>query len=105
PSYPLPLPPRLTLSPYTTLFRSLNNTRGCARGCPARAPIANPIAPPTIAPVNGAPAPSSCSPNPRNQFITRKPAAPKPTVQAQRSEEHTSELQSRVDLVCRLLLE
>src|SRR5207249_11600413 len=28
-----------------------------------------------------------------------------PAVQAQRSEEHTSELQSRFDLVCRLLLE
>src|SRR6266536_5641014 len=56
-------PPRSTLFPYTTLFRSTSPT-------PCRAPW---------------PVPSAC---------TRR-----------RSEEHTSELQSRVDLVCRLLLE
>src|SRR5438105_6461939 len=33
------------------------------------------------------------------------PSIPTPTDSAPRSEEHTSELQSRVDLVCRLLLE
>src|SRR2546429_2657880 len=33
------------------------------------------------------------------------PAAPPPGTATQRSEEHTSELQSRLHLVCRLLLE
>src|SRR2546421_3606534 len=64
-------PPRSTLFPYTTLFRSPNH--------------------PTLA----------------------KPLSPRDTWQGgwktlprlRRSEEHTSELQSRSDLVCRLLLE
>src|SRR5690349_22046333 len=58
-------PPRSTLFPYTTLFRSPN----CWIRC-------------------------------------RRPIAPRPASSSQtRSEEHTSELQSRRDLVCRLLLE
>src|SRR5438067_7255411 len=61
-------PPRSTLFPYTTLFRSpswpvMPVIRAVLRGCPA--------------------APAGLG----------------------RSEEHTSELQSRFDLVCRLLLE
>src|SRR5207247_3035784 len=36
---------------------------------------------------------------------SRERGAVSPNVHVQRSEEHTSELQSRVDLVCRLLLE
>src|SRR5437868_8425135 len=63
-------PPRSTLFPYTTLFRS-------------------------EAPGGRRPRPTSV-PAPRKR---RRPAAPS------RSEEHTSELQSRFDLVCRLLLE
>src|SRR2546427_8317180 len=61
-------PPRSTLFPYTTLFRS---RRSNARSRP----------PPETAPA-GAPGPG-----------------------APRSEEHTSELQSQSNLVCRLLLE
>src|SRR6266550_6235735 len=57
-------PPRSTLFPYTTLFRSARRC-ACARGSPR-------------------------SPRPRRR---------------RRSEEHTSELQSRLHLVCRLLLE
>src|SRR5699024_12127302 len=38
-------------------------------------------------------------------FLAHVRAAPGGTVAEQRSEEHTSELQSRFDLVCRLLLE
>src|SRR6266513_5434917 len=56
-------PPRSTLFPYTTLFRSRASTCGCA-GAPGG-----------------------------------------PWSRASRSEEHTSELQSRFDIVCRLLLE
>src|SRR2546429_6608459 len=59
-------PPRSTLFPYTTLFRSL----------------------------------------PRQSAPWRQPRAPRYALHAgDRSEEHTSELQSRLHLVCRLLLE
>src|SRR5437868_12667386 len=64
-------PPRSTLFPYTTLFRS----RWCGPWAPMTAP--------------GQPT----------------PAGGPPTYAGGRSEEHTSELQSRFDLVCRLLLE
>src|SRR2546430_7374727 len=67
-------PPRSTLFPYTTLFRSLDRPgqgshgRGWAAECDLH--------------------PIRCLSNPRR-----------------RSEEHTSELQSQSNLVCRLLLE
>src|SRR2546429_5508773 len=63
-------PPRSTLFPYTTLFRSLSSVFGL-------------VAPPGQAAY----------------------AASKFAVRGFRSEEHTSELQSRLHLVCRLLLE
>src|SRR5438105_8123321 len=46
-------------------------------------------------------------PSPQSCAMTRRrcACAHDDDAQAQRSEEHTSELQSRVDLVCRLLLE
>src|ERR1019366_10519880 len=59
-------PPRSTLFPYTTLFRS--RARACARS------------------------------------LSRTPTYPG-TKPPHRSEEHTSELQSLTNLVCRLLLE
>src|SRR2546429_3299805 len=68
-------PPRSTLFPYTTLFRS--RVRG--RHLP------------------GEPVAAARSP-------ARRDAA-RPVPPAARSEEHTSELQSRLHLVCRLLLE
>src|SRR5438034_6288327 len=58
-------PPRSTLFPYTTLFRSLRGSQHRRRGCGSPHGLAVP----------------------------------------ERSEEHTSELQSHSDLVCRLLLE
>src|SRR3712207_6982229 len=67
-------PPRSTLFPYTTLFRS---------------PHDHPL-----------PAARPCAPSLR--MAARTPTGPGP---ASRSEEHTSELQSRQYLVCRLLLE
>src|SRR2546428_2372534 len=77
-------PPRSTLFPYTTLFRSLalqhraeipgaRRTRGGARARPSGA--------------------------------REPPARQGDQAGGHRSEEHTSELQSRSDLVCRLLLE
>src|SRR3712207_9430908 len=79
-------PPRSTLFPYTTLFRS-----------PALRLSSS--APPTrIA------APSRTA---RNVSVTMKPniTAVSTPSSSTRSEEHTSELQSRQYLVCRLLLE
>src|SRR5436309_11692829 len=70
-------PPRSTLFPYTTLFRSYMAAVAAARYNHILAP-----------------------------FYQRLCAAGKPPkVDKKRSEEHTSELQSRENLVCRLLLE
>src|SRR5206468_7468753 len=63
-------PPRSTLFPYTTLFRSRNRADS-GTGCPIR-----------------------------GEDVPRRGSHG-----SERSEEHTSELQSRSDLVCRLLLE
>src|SRR3712207_6850947 len=82
-------PPRSTLFPYTTLFRS---------NVASRRPSASESAAPSSGPLIPRKAPSQ----------TRSPpiAAGKPPESVhQRSEEHTSELQSRQYLVCRLLLE
>src|SRR3712207_8628045 len=77
-------PPRSTLFPYTTLFRSA-----------ATSPISTPSDPPLKAQTSS---PSTASSSP-----TTSP--PSPPSRSSRSEEHTSELQSRQYLVCRLLLE
>src|SRR5256885_10307861 len=86
-------PPRSTLFPYTTLFRSLTR----------RLPIALKNAVPKSM-SKAAPFGRACE--------TDVPSVPKllpckerSTVAANRSEEHTSELQSPCNLVCRLLLE
>src|SRR3712207_7241802 len=72
-------PPRSTLFPYTTLFRSvLEETRGQYR---------------TVLIVSD------------GVFSMDGDIAPLPRIAELRSEEHTSELQSRQYLVCRLLLE
>src|SRR5688572_32529618 len=81
-------PPRSTLFPYTTLFRS---SIGISRARSARA----------------APA-ISAAVSPRSDNSTRKRAISSSEVSpssSARSEEHTSELQSQSNLVCRLLLE
>src|SRR2546429_3651854 len=85
-------PPRSTLFPYTTLFRSPaphGHTAGPRDGPGApRAP-------------HGPPPPGPRPPHRHGQ----PRAAPASAARASRSEEHTSELQSRLHLVCRLLLE
>src|SRR5436305_9857622 len=63
----IPRPPRPTLFPYTTLFRSFEQ-------------LDRPV-------------------------VMRRAEPPRDREQIERSEEHTSELQSRPHLVCRLLLE
>src|SRR5260370_31798844 len=62
-------PPRSTLFPYTTLFRSDTGHRRA------------------------------------RDLAIEVPSAPLEAVRKARSEEHTSELQSHLNLVCRLLLE
>src|SRR3712207_7495564 len=87
-------PPRSTLFPYTTLFRSPNaNT-------PALAQSLNP----TTSQNDGAPRSATVS---KAEALRPNEPIAQSTAQAgsQRSEEHTSELQSRQYLVCRLLLE
>src|SRR2546422_7193752 len=82
-------PPRSTLFPYTTLFRSLLALR--AHGEMERGPAHR-----GHARRQGAPLPREKAVPPLIQ-----PSGARPS----RSEEHTSELQSRLHLVCRLLLE
>src|SRR5690349_23910884 len=73
-------PPRSTLFPYTTLFRSSS---------------------PRVRP----PAPARTSPSRRSSATAATRCVDGAGPGDRRSEEHTSELQSRRDLVCRLLLE
>src|SRR5256885_9338735 len=73
-------PPRSTLFPYTTLFRSLGHLAPAARAASVLLPDRSRDSWPSLGASIRAPA-------------------------AKRSEEHTSELQSPCNLVCRLLLE
>src|SRR2546422_8099815 len=75
-------PPRSTLFPYTTLFRS-HARRSDGRFCVLSGYVADPSAP--------------------DGFLRAALGVYSST--GIRSEEHTSELQSRLHLVCRLLLE
>src|SRR5690242_21573464 len=95
----LPPPPRSTLFPYTTLFRSIARRRP-RRGSPGvRTQCAGPVPRVRAAPRAGAHQLGAA----RHGEQSRKHAL---GIALQgRSEEHTSELQSHVKLVCRLLLE
>src|SRR5256885_10561822 len=81
-------PPRSTLFPYTTLFRSQRDARDDVHTEPRPRERAGPRR-------RGARARGGALARPRR----RRGRAPR------RSEEHTSELQSPCNLVCRLLLE
>src|SRR2546426_7171311 len=86
-------PPRSTLFPYTTLFRShpdVHHGRHAAR--PRHGPARWPPAPRHADQRRG------LQPGRRKRLDERRH-------DRQRSEEHTSELQSPCNLVCRLLLE
>src|SRR5438477_5438987 len=76
-------PPRSTLFPYTTLFRS----HGLHR-------LDQVDPPPLIQRIENRP-----------RELVAALVQQRPLAESARSEEHTSELQSHVNLVCRLLLE
>src|SRR5437660_5288134 len=86
----IPPPPRSTLFPYTTLFRSVKARRPAGR---------------VLVDYNqnrwGSTLASIYSVRPNARACVSTPV----TWKELRSEEHTSELQSRGHLVCRLLLE
>src|SRR3712207_8634613 len=84
-------PPRSTLFPYTTLFRSARRQPPQAAGREIKLNYATQVetSPPTIAIFGN-------NPDALQEHYVRY---------LHRSEEHTSELQSRQYLVCRLLLE
>src|SRR3712207_8554986 len=91
-------PPRSTLFPYTTLFRSWLAVMS--------------VGGPYLFRVDGDPAASGKLEPKRVTFVQAKMEAAAltldgvlATTEDRRSEEHTSELQSRQYLVCRLLLE
>src|SRR3712207_8175228 len=87
-------PPRSTLFPYTTLFRSRNGAMNVSSG---RTMLRRGI--PTMADLLGAGG-YRCGQFGKWHLGDNHPYRPE-----DRSEEHTSELQSRQYLVCRLLLE
>src|SRR5207247_10176431 len=94
---PLPPPPRPPLFPYTTLFRSIG-IRQLLHDLPE-----TPLGFRPLLFLEGHP--RTAKHQLRQEVIGRQKAFDAMEQQWARSEEHTSELQSRVDLVCRLLLE
>src|SRR2546429_5795707 len=87
-------PPRSTLFPYTTLFRSSGTRRS--------RPVAPRDATGIAVALEEARKAASIGEVPVGAAVLRDGTM---VVRAHRSEEHTSELQSRLHLVCRLLLE
>src|SRR3712207_7813539 len=90
-------PPRSTLFPYTTLFRSWTTT---TTSTSSRRPWGWPSTCTPSSRTSGAPRTAPCS-----RLWSRSPSPVTSSAPRRRSEEHTSELQSRQYLVCRLLLE
>src|SRR5437763_7035923 len=84
----IPLPPTSTLFPYTTLFRSNNSPASSSVTGHACIGEASPLRPDSAT---------------ASREMKGQPALASPM--HARSEEHTSELQSPMYLVCRLLLE
>src|SRR3712207_7795597 len=91
-------PPRSTLFPYTTLFRSAGQVLPVVEAAVVR-----------VKPAGGDPLPElpADAPGDVRGHVEHRPLHHQRlhVRRAERSEEHTSELQSRQYLVCRLLLE
>src|SRR3712207_7069435 len=83
-------PPRSTLFPYTTLFRSITCLRRSGRMASRSLTICR----------------AACATSIQgSSLMDCPPTEARVSPESERSEEHTSELQSRQYLVCRLLLE
>src|SRR5204863_8865422 len=91
-------PPRSPLFPYTTLFRSSQARRYVRNGSVVACSSASTVSPSRARVMLSADGPRRARPYPAGVRASRPGTGG-------RSEEHTSELQSRRDLVCRLLLE
>src|SRR5699024_12648481 len=90
--FSLTLPPPLsTLFPYTTLFRSPPSGHDIQKPCP------HIFRPGALLSIHNRLVSQICTNGKGTHYL--------PPTTVLRSEEHTSELQSRFDLVCRLLLE
>src|SRR5256884_816001 len=90
-------PPRSTLFPYTTLFRSLRDVAAARDQAELAFERVLAALQHLVCEIHAAVA---------GGFRTNQRSAPaQPLARQDRSEEHTSELQSRLHLVCRLLLE
>src|SRR5688572_32501870 len=94
-------PPRSTLFPYTTLFRSTDV--GAAGLTPARHPLLGAAL--TLASGDGTALTGRLSLTTHPWLADRRTVSVYSQPDDERSEEHTSELQSQSNLVCRLLLE
>src|SRR2546430_10276125 len=98
-------PPRSTLFPYTTLFRSQSRT-AIASGAPGPRASEQGESPPDQSQEPAGPGGREIASQPGAE--SAPPEGPREGSTAgtgRRSEEHTSELQSQSNLVCRLLLE
>src|SRR5207253_10910606 len=104
-SYSLRLPPRSTLFPYTTLFRSFMTCNDRMCDPPSDHPFEI-----KLKEISANSDSATKSSIPVKDTLSGMSVAPSPDTSAEseladiRSEEHTSELQSRGHLVCRLLL-
>src|SRR3712207_7001274 len=94
-------PPRSTLFPYTTLFRSRASSDVGARTSAPPPPRPEADLTATTPWARAAPSPTGMV----RKRMDRRRAGGGSRTRTPRSEEHTSELQSRQYLVCRLLLE
>src|SRR5256885_3269249 len=91
-------PPRSTLFPYTTLFRSNFPAEVAILGDP-KATL------PELTQAVGAAMPAAAQTAAKERLKAASEATKAELEKLRRSEEHTSELQSPCNLVCRLLLE
>src|SRR5699024_11330672 len=98
-------PPRSLLLPYTTLFRSLRRCAPAVAGGedPQEGPARELRVMTAAHPASSRSHPASSKADPTARTAGEGAAGTGPSVlyTAARSEEHTSELQSRFDLVCR----
>src|SRR5690606_40710346 len=99
-----PRPPPSSLFPYTTLFRSRPSSTSASSTAPICAQRSRSIQTSLKSPY-AIWAPSTWQPTSSRTRMANTCSTTKSSSAPLRSEEHTSELQSRENLVCRLLLE